>query len=217
MTDFVFPPNDPVSLPVVGSSARFPVRRILCIGRNYADHVREMGGQPERSEPVIFTKSATTLIETGSTLSYPPNTKDMQYEVELVAAIGPDGVFGYAVGIDMTRRDLQGVAKKAGAPWDRAKNFPESAPCSAITPAANVDISEARIVLRKNGELVQSGRLSDMIWSVEEIVSHLRSDMGLEAGDLIFTGTPEGVGPVVAGDDLEGGIEGLAPIRVRIV
>ena len=141
----------------------------------------------------------------------------MHYEVELVAAIGPDGIYGYAVGIDMTRRDLQGAAKKSGAPWDRAKNFPKSAPCSAITPAPDVDIKEARIVLRKNGELVQCGRLSDMIWSVEEIIDHLRADMGLEAGDLIFTGTPDGVGPVVAGDDLEGGIEGLAPIRIRIV
>ena len=217
MTDFVFQPDDPVSLPVVGTDKRFPVRRVLCVGRNYADHVREMGGDAERSEPIFFAKSATTLVESGQTVPYPPNTRDMHYEVELVAAIGPDGVYGYAVGIDLTRRDLQGVAKKAGAPWDRAKNFPDSAPCSAITPADAVTLDNARIVLRKNGEIVQSGKLSDMIWSVGEIVEKLRDDMGLAPGDVVFTGTPEGVGPAVVGDDLEGGVEGLAPIRVRIV
>ena len=217
MTDYVFPPNDPVSLPVVGTSARFPVRRILCVGKNYAAHVHEMGGDAARGEPVVFAKSPTTLVESGDEVAYPPNTQDMHYEVELVAAIGPAGVWGYAVGIDLTRRDLQGAAKRAGQPWDRAKNFPDSAPCSALTRAEDVDISAARIVLRKNGEIVQSAKLSDMIWSVDEIAARLRDDMGLDAGDLVFTGTPEGVGPVRAGDELEGGIEGLAPIRVRIV
>ena len=217
MTEYVFPPHDPVSLPVVGSGARFPVRRVLCVGKNYAAHVREMGGDAGRTEPVVFAKSATTLVESGETITYPPNTRDMHYEVELVAAIGPDGVWGYGVGIDLTRRDLQSAAKKAGGPWDRSKNFPDSAPCSAITPVADADIAHARIVLRKNGEIVQSAKLSDMIWSVDEICERLRTDMGLAAGDLVYTGTPEGVGPVVPGDDLEGGIEGLAPIRVRIV
>lgn len=216
MVDYVFAPNDPVCLPVVGTTARFPVRRVLCVGKNYAAHVREMGGTQGR-DPVVFTKSATTLVESGETVRYPANTCDMHYEVELVAAIGPDGVFGYGVGIDLTRRDLQGKAKKDGAPWDRAKNFPDSAPCSAITPAADVDLSGARIVLRKNGTIVQAAKLSDMIWSVDAIISHLQDDMGLASGDLIYTGTPEGVGPVVPGDDLEGGVEGLAPIRVRIV
>ena len=216
MTDFVFPPSDPASLPVVGTDARFPVRRVYCVGKNYADHVREMGGDAARSEPIVFTKSSTTIVQSGATIAYPPNTSDMHHEVELVAAFGPDGVYGYAVGIDLTRRDVQSRAKKAGQPWDRAKNFQQSAPCSAITPASGVDIAGARIVLRKNGEIVQAARLSDMIWSVEEIAERLSADMGLQAGDLVFTGTPAGVGPVRRGDDLEGGIEGLAPIRIRV-
>ena len=217
MVDYVFPPSDPVSLAVVGSDARFPVQRVFCVGRNYADHIREMGGDTDRSEPVFFAKSAATLVESGERVAYPPNTRDMHYEVELVAAVGPDGIWGYGVGIDLTRRDLQSAAKRSGSPWDRAKNFPDSAPCSAITPAGDVDLSAARIVLRKNGEIMQAGKLSDMIWSVAEIQARLSADMGLGAGDLIFTGTPAGVGPVVVGDELEGGIEGLAPIRVRIV
>ena len=217
MTRFVFPPNNPASLPVVGTDERFPVSRVFCVGRNYAAHVREMGGAPDQSEPVVFTKSAASIVQSGASIPYPANTQDMQYEVELVAAIGPNGVYGYGVGIDLTRRDLQGAAKRAGQPWDRAKNFPMSAPCSAITPVTDCDVSGARIVLRKNGEIVQAAKLSDMIWSVADIIAHLSGDMGLGAGDLVFTGTPEGVGPVVAGDELEGGIEGLAPIRVRIV
>lgn len=217
MTDYVFQPSDPVSLPVAGTEARFPVRRIYCIGRNYAAHVKEMGGDVARSEPIFFTKAAETLIENGSEIPYPPNTSDLHHEVELVAAIGPDGVYGYGVGIDMTRRDLQNTAKTKGQPWDRSKNFRQSAPCSALTPADQVDLSHAHIVLRKNGDITQSGSLSDMIWSVEEIVERLSNDMDLQAGDLIFTGTPEGVGPVIVGDELEGGIEGLEPIRVRII
>ena len=216
MTEFVFPPTEPVSLPVVGSTARFPVRNVFCVGRNYADHVREMGGNAARSEPIFFTKSSTAVVQSGTTIAYPPNSADVHHEVELVAAIGPAGVFGYAVGIDLTRRDLQGRAKKAGQPWDRAKNFAQSAPCSAVTRLSECDIDGARIVLRKNGEIVQAASLSDMIWSVEEIVSRLRADMGLRAGDLVFTGTPAGVGPIRPGDDLEGGIEGLAPIRIRV-
>lgn len=217
MNDFVFSPPNPVSLPVVGTEKRFPVRRIYCIGRNYADHVKEMGGDPKRSEPVIFTKAAEAVVHNGAEIHYPPNTSDVHYEVELVAAIGPDGVFGYGVGIDLTRRDLQATAKSKGGPWARAKNFAASAPCSAITPADQFELGNAHIVLRKNGEIVQHGRLSDMIWAVEEIVSQIANDMDLAPGDLIFTGTPDGVGPAVRGDDLEGGIEGLEPIRVRIV
>lgn len=217
MTDFVFPPSDPVSLPVVGTENRFPVRRIYCVGRNYADHVKEMGGDPNRSEPIIFTKAPEAIVQNGAEIHYPPNTSDMHYEVELVAAMGPDGVFGYGVGIDLTRRDLQSVAKSKGAPWSRAKDFAASAPCSAITPVSEIELENAHIVLRKNGEIVQHARLSDMIWSVEEIIQQIGSDMDLGPGDLIYTGTPEGVGPVVAGDELEGGIEGLAPIRIRII
>ncbi|WP_298912941.1 fumarylacetoacetate hydrolase family protein [uncultured Algimonas sp.] len=221
MTDYVFPPSDPASLPVIGTQARFPVRRIYCVGRNYADHVREMGGDPKRCEPIIFTKAAEALVESGCEIRYPPNTSDMHYEVELVVAIGPaginGGIFGYGVGIDLTRRDLQATAKSKGAPWSRAKDFAAAAPCSDITPADQVDLSGAHIVLRQNGEIVQHGRLSDMIWSVEDIIAQIGGDMDLGPGDLIYTGTPDGVGPTVAGDELEGGIEGLAPIRVRIV
>jgi fumarylpyruvate hydrolase len=217
MNEFVFHPSDPVSLPVVGQTARFPVRRIYCVGRNYADHVKEMGGNPKTSEPIIFTKSPEALVESGEQIRYPPNSSNVHYEVELVAAVGPDGIFGYAVGIDLTRRDLQSAAKKKGGPWTRAKDFTDSAPCSAITPSADCVLGSAHIVLRKNGEIVQHGRLSDMIWSVEDIMDQIAKDMDLKPGDLIFTGTPDGVGPVVAGDELEGGVESLAPIRIRIV
>lgn len=217
MTDYAFPPHDPASLPIVDSPLRFPVRRIYCVGRNYAAHVKEMGGDPNRSEPVIFTKAPEALVENGSEIQYPPNTSDMHYEVELVAAIGPDGIFGYSVGIDLTRRDLQSVAKSKGAPWSRAKDFAASAPCSDITPIDHVSLDNAHIVLRKNGEIVQHAKLSDMIWSVQDIIAQISGDMDLGPGDLIYTGTPEGVGPCVAGDELEGGIEGLAPIRVRMI
>jgi len=156
------------------------VRRIYCVGRNYADHVTEMGGDAQRSEPVFFTKAAETIVQSG-----------------------------------MTRRDLQAKAKAKGGPWARAKNFPRSAPCSALTPAGKVDLSEAHIMLHKNGNIVQHSALAKLIWSVEEIVDYLAKDMDLQAGDLIYTGTPAGVGPVKAGDELSGGIDGLEPINVR--
>ncbi|WP_409433508.1 fumarylacetoacetate hydrolase family protein [Litorimonas sp. RW-G-Af-16] len=218
MTKFAFPPADPISLPIAGRDERFPVRRIYCIGKNYAAHVKEMGGDAKRSEPVFFTKAAETIVHSGADIPYPPNTKDVHFEVELVVAIGPDtSIFGYGVGIDLTRRDLQASAKSSGGPWARAKNFHRSAPCSAITPAAGLDLSHARIVLRKNGDIVQHGELSDMIWNVDEIIARLSADMDLQAGDLIYTGTPEGVGPVRVGDELSGGIEGLERITVRFV
>lgn len=221
MTRFAFPPSDPVHLPIVGQDTRFPVRRIFCVGRNYADHVVEMGGDIERSEPVFFTKAAETLVLSGGDIAYPPNTVDVQYEVELVVAIGPrdvnDGVFGYGVGIDLTRRDLQSTAKTKGGPWDRAKNFAQSAPCSALTLAEAIDLSDARIVLRLNGDVVQHSPLSKMIWSTQEIIARLRTDMDLQPGDLIYTGTPSGVGPVRVGDELSGGITGLERITVRFI
>lgn len=213
--DFAFPPAKPVNLPIAGSDKRFPVRRIYCIGKNYAAHVKEMGGDAERSEPVFFTKAAETIVQSGSDIPFPPNTENLHYEIELVVAIGPDGIFGYGVGIDMTRRDLQAAAKSKGAPWDRAKSFESSAPCSKLTLATDVDISGAHIVLRKNGNIVQSSTLDKMIWSVEDIIERLSQDMDLQPGDLIFTGTPEGVGPVIPGDELFGGVEGLESIRVR--
>jgi len=214
---FAFPPSNPISLPVGGSDARFPVRRIYCVGKNYADHVVEMGGDIERSEPVFFTKAAETIVQSGADIPYPPNTGNLHYEVELVVAMGPNGIFGYGVGIDMTRRDIQAKAKAKGGPWARAKNFHLSAPCSALTPADQVDLSNAHIVLRKNGDIVQHSALSKLIWSVDEIVEYLTKDMDLQAGDLIYTGTPAGVGPVSAGDELSGGIEGLERITVRFV
>lgn len=215
--EFAFEPAEPVSLPIRDSNTRFPVRRIYCIGKNYAKHVVEMGGDASRSEPIFFAKAAETIVQNGQDLPYPPNTQDLQHEIELVVAMGPDGVFGYAVGIDMTRRDLQSWAKKKGAPWDRAKNFALSAPCSMITVADQFDPKGKHIVLRKNGDIVQSSSLDHMIWKVDEIVQNLSNDMDLQAGDLIFTGTPEGVGPVKIGDALSGGIEGLAGITVHIV
>ena len=216
MTNFAFPPHDRVSLGIAGTNVRFPIRRIYCIGRNYADHVKEMGGNVERSEPIFFTKAAETIVQSGRDIPFPPNTTNLHYEVELVVAIGPNlEVFGYGVGIDLTRRDLQSAAKKKGGPWARAKNFIRSAPCSVLTPANEVDLSQARIVLRKNGDIVQHGALSDMIWAVPEIIERLKQDMDLQAGDLIYTGTPSGVGPVQIGDELSGGIEGLQRITVR--
>lgn len=214
---YVFPPGPPVTLKVSGSDALFPVRRIYCVGRNYSEHVREMGGDVARSEPVFFTKAAETLVQSGADIPYPPNTTELHHEVELVVAMGPDGVFGYGVGIDLTRRDLQSKAKASGGPWARAKNFSLSAPCSALTPANAVDLSRAHIVLRKNGDIVQSSALNKMIWSIDEIIAYLQKDMDLQAGDLIYTGTPEGVGPVKIGDELSGGIEGLERITVRFV
>ena len=218
MTTFAFPPADPVSLPIANTEARFPVRRIYCIGRNYADHVKEMGGDVKRSEPIFFTKAAETIVQHKTNIPFPPNTADLHYEVELVVAIGPDcQVYAYGVGIDLTRRDLQSAAKSKGGPWDRAKNFRQSAPCSKLTLADNVDLSRAHIVLRKNGDIVQHGALSDMIWSVEEIIARLQADMDLQPGDLIYTGTPAGVGPVIIGDELSGGVEGLERVTVRFV
>jgi len=218
MTKYAFPPHDPVSLAIIGEKTRFPVRRIYCIGKNYADHVKEMGGDAARSEPIFFTKAAETIVESGEDIPFPPNTTNLHYEVELVVAIGPNlEVFAYGVGIDLTRRDLQSAAKKKGGPWARAKNFNYSAPCSDLTLAKGIDLSKARIVLRKNGDIVQHGALSHMIWGIPEIIERLSQDMDLQAGDLIYTGTPAGVGPVNVGDELSGGIEGLQRITVRFI
>lgn len=214
---FAFPPADSISLPISDSDERFPVRRIYCVGRNYADHVVEMGGDAERSEPIFFTKAAETIVQNGEDIPYPPHTANLHYEVELVVAMGPNGIFGYGVGIDMTRRDIQAKAKAKGGPWDRAKSFHRSAPCSALTPANNVDLSKAHITLRKNGDIVQHSALSKLIWSVDEIIDYLTKDMDLQAGDLIYTGTPAGVGPAIAGDKLSGEIEGLERITVSFV
>ncbi len=216
MKSYSIPPAPTISLPIVGSKERFPVRRIYCVGKNYKKHVAEMGGDPKNSAPIFFTKSRETLVESGAQIPYPPQTQNLHFEVELVVALASaDEVFGYATGIDMTRRDLQAAAKTAGNPWDMSKNFDHSAPCSAITKAFDApDIQSAAINLTKNGTLMQASSLHMMIWPLDEILNHLGQSVKLRAGDLIFTGTPEGVGPVVSGDHITGEIKGLAPISV---
>jgi fumarylpyruvate hydrolase len=207
MSDWLFPPAPIPSLPIAGTDARFPVRRILCVGQNYAAHAREMGA--ERAEPFFFSKPADALVTDDADPTYPTATDDLHHEVELVCAIGPEGIVGWAVGCDLTRRDLQAAAKKAGRPWDAAKGFDMSAPCGAITagPAPG-----AAITLSVDGETRQSGRIGDMVWAPEEVLAKARTLWDVRPGDLIFTGTPEGVGPVLPGQKVEATIAGLAPL-----
>ncbi|MCG6114194.1 MAG: fumarylacetoacetate hydrolase family protein [Mesorhizobium sp.] len=228
MTEFVFPPAEPASVAIAGSSARFPVRRIFCVGRNYAAHAIEMGGDPEREAPFFFTKPADAVVDSGATIAYPPLTRDLHHEIELVVAIGKGGldiavedtfdhVWGYGVGIDLTRRDLQGEAKKAGRPWDWGKGFDHSAPCGPLHAKAGSDHpGTGRIWLAVNGEVRQDADLSELVWSVAEIVAICSQSVELRPGDLIYTGTPAGVGPVARGDILTGGIEGLGEIELRV-
>jgi len=210
MTDWILPPSPTPSLPITGSAARFPVRRILCVGQNYAAHAREMGA--ERAEPFFFSKPADALVVDGADPVYPTATADLHHEVELVCAIGPDGILGWAVGCDLTRRDLQAAAKKAGRPWDAAKGFDMSAPCGAITLGGGPG-PDAAIALSVDGEVRQSGRIGDMVWSPDEVLAKARELWDVRPGDLIFTGTPEGVGPVLPGQTVDATIDGLAPLR----
>lgn len=225
---FVFPPPAPASVPIVGRSERFPVHRIYCVGRNYAAHAREMGKDPEREAPFFFTKPADAVVANGSQLPFPSRTADLHHEIELVVALGTGGenigisqaashVFGYAVGLDLTRRDLQAEAKDKRQPWDTAKGFDRSAPISAITPAAAAHIADSKIWLKVNGELRQQGALADMIWSVPEIIAELSTLFELAPGDLIFTGTPAGVAAIRSNDRLEGGIDGLETLQVTLI
>jgi fumarylpyruvate hydrolase len=215
MTDWLFPPAPAVSLPVVGLSARFPVRRILCVGQNYAAHAREMGHA--RAEPFFFTKPADAVVVDGTDPVFPMATADLHHEVELVCAVGSAGtIVGWAVGCDLTRRDLQAVAKEKGRPWDAAKGFDQSAPCGALTLDAMPDPA-ASIALSVNGVLRQSGRLDDMIWSPDEILAKARELWEVRPGDLIFTGTPEGVGPLHPGDRVEATIEGLQTLSFSVL
>jgi len=216
------------SVAVAGSDERFPVRRIFCIGRNYAAHVQEMGHSPDREAPFYFTKAADTIVANGATVTYPPRCKELHHEVELVVAIGKKGsdlskgsacdhVFGYAVGIDLTRRDLQAEAKARGRPWDAAKNFDQSAPVGDIRPVSDVGHpSSGRIWLAVNDETRQDGNLDEMIWSVAESIAEVSAFCTLAPGDLIFTGTPAGVGSLHIGDKVTGGIEGVGDIAVDI-
>ncbi len=225
---YVIPAPAMPSLPVRGSDARFPVRRIYCVGRNYAAHAREMGGDPDREPPFFFQKPADVLLESGGVFPYPPKSSDVHFEIELVAALGKGGsdiavetalehVYGYAVGIDMTRRDLQGEAKKMGRPWEVGKAFEKSAPCSAVVPAAEIGHpSSGAIWLSVNGEMRQSGDLDQLIWSVPESIAYLSGLFTLAPGDLLFTGTPAGVGAVQRGDVITGGVEGVGEIEVRV-
>jgi fumarylpyruvate hydrolase len=197
---------------VAGSGLRFPVRRIFCVGRNYPEHAREMGATNLHAPPFFFSKPADAVVASGSVVAFPSRTSDLHHEIELVAALGDGGeVFGYAVGNDLTRRDLQALAKKEGRPWDTAKGFDHSAPVTPIVLAAEVGpLSRGRIWLEVNGALRQEGDIGDMIWSVPEILKELSSWFALRPGDLVFTGTPAGVGRLEPGDRVRGGVDGIA-------
>lgn len=228
MTDFAFPPSAAPSAAISASAQRFPIHRIYCVGRNYAEHVREMGGDTEREAPVFFTKPPDAVVANDAAIPYPPRTSNLHHEIELVIAIGVGGrgiqkdralehVFGYAAGNDLTRRDLQNDSKKKGLPWDTSKAFDRSAPLSAIRPASRGHVSKGRIWLAVNGQVRQDSDITEMIWTVPEIITELSTLFELQPGDLIFTGTPSGVGALKPGDLIEGGIEGLEDLRNSIV
>ena len=227
--NYLFAPLPTPTLPITGSDALFPVHRIYCVGRNFAEHAIEMGHDPNREPPFFFQKNPDTLVLSGEDFPYPSQTKDVHHEIELGVAqhkggtnipIGSamDHVFGYGVGLDMTRRDLQGEAKKAGRPWETGKAFEKSAPCTPLVPASKIGHPTSGAVwLKVNGELRQSGDLNQMIWKVPEMISYLSGLFELQAGDLIFAGTPAGVGAVVRGDEMVGHVDGVGDIRTRVV
>jgi fumarylpyruvate hydrolase len=227
MTDFAFPPLPLPSAEVAGTSERFPIHRIYCVGRNYAEHIREMGGDIGREPPVFFSKPADAVVTNGTAVPYPPRTSNLHHEIELVVAIGRGGrnigkemalehIFGYATGNDLTRRDLQHAAKQKGLPWDTSKAFDCSAPLAPIRLASRGHLSRGRIWLTVNGQLRQESDIAEMIWSVSEVIAELSTLFELKPGDLIFTGTPAGVGALQPGDRIEGGIEGLDTLRHTI-
>ena len=228
-TSFVIAAPAIPSLPVVGDSKRFPVNRIYCVGRNYADHAREMGHDPDREPPFFFMKPATAILTDGQAMAYPALSKDVHHELEMVVAIGKGGtnisadhaldhVWGYGLGLDMTRRDLQGEAKKMGRPWDTGKAFDQSAPCSALVPVSQCGhLSKGRIYLTVNGQVKQDGDLAMMIWNVPETIAYLSTLFTLMPGDLIFSGTPAGVAAVQRGDVLEGHVDGLPVLHTKIM
>ena len=228
MSNFVFPPAEIPSAAVRGTDARYAVSRIFCVGRNYADHAREMGADPTREPPFYFTKPASALTPSGATVPYPTQTSNYHYEMELVLVLGapvfkvsPEAaaaaIWGYATGLDMTRRDLQAAAKAAGKPWDTAKGFDQSAILGEIARVGDIGrLAKGAITLSVNGVEKQRGDLADMIWSQAEIVSNLSQLYHLHPGDLIYTGTPAGVGAVLPGDVLLGRIEGLGEISLTV-
>lgn len=230
--DYVIPLPPPPSLPVAGSASRFPVRRILCVARNYAAHAREMGSDPNVETPFFFAKPPTAILSAAPgeeiAFPYPPQSQEVHHELELVLALGSGGyglspeqaahaVWGYAIGLDMTCRDLQAQAKAKGRPWEIGKAFDHSAPISPIHPAEGAILRNGRVSLEVNGERRQDGDLADMIYDIPSLVAFFSRQTRLEAGDLIFTGTPEGVGPVQVGDLLRGSVEGVGELQVRVV
>ena len=225
---FVLPPMPTPSVAVHGAEARFPVRRIFCVGRNYAAHAREMGKDPDREPPFFFTKPADAVVDNGATIPYPSDTKNLHYEMELVVAIGKGGVdipvdkaldhvWGYGVGIDLTRRDLQSAAKDLGRPWDWGKAFDLSAPVAPLRPVSEIGHPKSgRIWLAVNGAVKQDSDIDKMIWPVPDVIAICSRSMELKPGDLIMTGTPEGVGAVKSGDVMTGGVDGVGEIRIAI-
>ena len=226
---YVVPAPTLPTLPVRGSSDEFPVHRIYCVGRNYAAHAIEMGHDPDREDPFFFQKNPDTLVLSGGEFPYPDKTKDVHFEIEMVVALAKGGtnipvnqaldhIYGYAVGLDMTRRDLQGQMKKAGRPWEIGKAFESSAPCTAIVPASDIGHpDQGRVWLNVNGELRQEGDLNQLIWKVPEMISYLSGLFTLAAGDLIYSGTPSGVGAIVRGDVMHGGVEGVGELEISVV
>ncbi len=228
MSEYSFPPPPPVAAAIRGRAERFPIRRIFCVGRNYEAHAKEMGVAADREAPFYFTKASAHVVASGATVPYPPGTSNYHYEMELVVAIGTAGfriaeaqaldhVFGYACGLDMTRRDLQAAAKDKQRPWDLGKDVEQSAVLGDIAPAAEIGHPDkGRIELRVNGQTRQSSDVSLLIHGVAAVIAHLSQYYHLQPGDLIYTGTPEGVGPVKPGDRLEGSIEGVGTIALQL-
>ena len=225
-SDYIVPPEPRATARVAGSELLWPIRRVLCVGRNYADHAREMGSDPDREPPFFFSKPADAVVAAAGTVAYPPLTHDLQHEVELVVAIGratanasPEeavaSIFGYAVGVDLTRRDLQNEAKELRRPWDWAKGFDQSAPMSPVVPLAR-ELSTGRIWLSVNGDVRQEGDIADMIWAVPDIIASASRSIRLLPGDLIFTGTPGGVSPLNPGDVVGGGVAGVGEFSFEI-
>jgi fumarylpyruvate hydrolase len=226
---YIFEPLPIPSLPIAGSEQRFPVHRIYCVGRNYAEHAIEMGFDPTREPPFFFQKNPDNILPPGKDFPYPSQSEDVHFEIEMVVALGKGGtdvpvekaldlIYGYGVGLDMTRRDLQGVAKKMGRPWEVGKAFEASAPCSALVPVSEIGHPDkGNVWIDVNGERRQTGDLDQMIWKVPEMIAYLSALFTLQPGDLIFSGTPAGVGAVKRGDHLKGGVDKVGEIELRVI
>jgi fumarylpyruvate hydrolase len=228
MSEVVIPAPKQPSIAVAGSEARFPIRRVFCVGRNYAAHAREMGNDPTREPPFFFSKPADAVVPANGVVPYPGLTQNLHHEVELVVALGRGGqdvdpsaalelVWGYGVGVDLTRRDLQDVVKKMSRPWDWAKGFDASAPCSPLQPVQVVGHpAKGRVWLEVNGKVRQDGDLQELIWPIADVISHVSRAVALQPGDLIFTGTPAGVGALQPGDRVRGGVEGVSTFEFEL-